>query len=401
MPDLSAYVDFSVSLDKSGITPEIVLTDTSTYPGGVAATVTGVFSVTQPDGISVVGNWTTPDVTYVGSALTPNSKELRLATDDNFQNGLYVISYTVKATGYTDTPKTKTFVLIYTPVKLGISDLSDVFTPSLQVIDSTRWAVSGFASPTVTRAWTAAITYVGSGIQNITSNAILFDLSYSGSYYDAHYDITFNAIATYVNSTAAWLSLTDVLSSDFQLDEYTPPTLTQLRNSLTALKTSIDDDTYCGGGCGCGSADYTPFNTAQNVFDIFLQNGQNGDNTESLYPDIVKMTKIFNCSGLVYTEHTNAVVPPYNWGIPVPPYIIHTPIQFTVGGGQPYAPADGDTDYINPTLAGFTGYLVFSQSNGDYLTAGTDFTYNNAGGWSWLNGRTFAYSEKYTLIFPQ
>jgi hypothetical protein len=52
MADLSAYVDFSVRLDKSGMTPAIVLTDTSAYPVGVAATVTGVFSVTQPDNIA-------------------------------------------------------------------------------------------------------------------------------------------------------------------------------------------------------------------------------------------------------------------------------------------------------------------------------------------------------------
>jgi hypothetical protein len=131
--DLSAYIDFSVQLDKS-VDPALVrLTDPDNYPAGVGIYIRGVFSVTQPDGISVDGNFTSPDVYSSGGQLVVATKELRLASDGvALQNGLYTITYTVQCTGYTDTVLTKAFTLDYASPSVIITPLKDVFTPQIQ-----------------------------------------------------------------------------------------------------------------------------------------------------------------------------------------------------------------------------------------------------------------------------
>jgi hypothetical protein len=299
--------------------------------------------------------------------LTVCSKELRVATDNNFQNGNYSITYTVKATGYEDTVKTKTFTLSYTPVTTAIADLTNPFDPAVQVIDATHYPVAGFNTPTVIREWTGYINSAGSTIQTLGSTAALFDLAYGGNYYDAHYDLTFSALATYVHTTNTWVSIKDKFATTYQIDAYTPATLNSLRNSLQAMKEQIEAGTYCGGcGCGCEGTDYEPYQTAMSLFEGFINNGQNGLSPYELFPTYEQLLKLFNCSGILNLTHTNAVIPDYDWGTVVPPFIQHRPIQFIVDGGQQYAPADGDTDYLNPTLAGYTGYLVYSSADANY-----------------------------------
>src|ERR1700680_694556 len=112
--DLSQYVNFSVVLDKTN--GQIRLVDNSVYPGGVTPTIKGNFtSIVQPDGLSVGNiNFSAPDVSWNGSALTGATYELRLNIANQFQKGGYSITYVVKAPGYDDTTLVKTFTLNYT-----------------------------------------------------------------------------------------------------------------------------------------------------------------------------------------------------------------------------------------------------------------------------------------------
>ena len=403
MADLSAYIDFSVALDKSGVTPVMYLTDPDNYPDGVKQYVTGVFSITQPDGINITGSFTSPDVSWDGSELTTASKELRLATDDSFQNGLYTIVYTVQCTGYSPTVLTKIFTLTYTAATLNITDLTDVFTPSLEQLDSTIYLQDGFATPTVTREWDATIDFAGTSIGTKVGLAILFDMKYSGNYWDAKYLITFTAIVTYVmNTPSDFVTVIDKLTTDYQVDAYTPPTMQALAAQLTTMQQEVANGTYCGGrGCGCGCSDEQAFTNAQALYQLIKTNGCNGQ-TVGLQDYITELQKLFTCNGATTQMHNNSPIPAYNFGCGSSGNVT-APIQFTVGSGALYAPVADTFAYNNPTLEGNNAYIIFRQAIGDYLVSGTDFTYNTSGGFTLSNataqGTAFVDTERFTLVF--
>lgn len=391
MADLSQYVDFSVQLDKSGITPVIVLTDTSVYPTGVKATITGVFSVVQPDKINISGNFITPDVVYSVSDLTVANKELRAATDGNFQKGLYVFTYVVKATGYDDTVKTKAFELSYDKPVIEIDNLTDVFEPSIQVIDSTDYSKTGFTHTTVW-SWSADIQKVIDTIRTITGAAALFDIVYLNNYYDAHYHISFQSIVTYTSITYTWFSIKDKLTKELQLDVYAPPTIADLAGGLYTMEQEIIFGTYCG-GCGCNGR--KTFDKANALYNTFVENGKNGINTTGLYAYVLQLQKLFNCSGLLNLKHTNVALTPYDWGSSTGG-AEHEAIQFTVGSGRPFVPVDTDTSYYNPALIRYTVKQVFSGSVARFLD---ESEWAVAQGGFTLTGLTFNEGDKYTVLF--
>src|SRR5579859_4262772 len=129
MPDLSAYISIAAVIDNSGGSPVIRIIDNSAYPTGVAQTVKGILSITQPD-MQTISNsdFTNPDIFWNSGALVQASKTLRLANNQRFQNGGYLITYTVRATGYTDTVLTKSFILNYNPPTPVITPGFDNFT---------------------------------------------------------------------------------------------------------------------------------------------------------------------------------------------------------------------------------------------------------------------------------
>lgn len=177
MANLSQYIDFSIVLDKSGDTPVITLTDPNNYPAPVYLYMTGIFTITQPDGISITGSFTDPDIYFSLTGLVTASKELRLTYNDLFQKGTYTFTYTVRCTGYTDTTLTKTFSLKYDTPTVSITDLNDVFTPSLKQLDETIYTQPNFPNVTVTRAWNADVKYTGATTGNVTGTAALFDMN--------------------------------------------------------------------------------------------------------------------------------------------------------------------------------------------------------------------------------
>lgn len=398
MADLSAYIDFSVQLDKSVPTSVIRLTDIGIYPSGIATYITGVFSVTQPDGLTVTGTFLTPDVSWNGSALSTPTKELRLSTTDTLQNGIYSITYTVNCTGFDTTVLTKTFTLDYTAPTIIITLLKDVFTPSLEAVDGTIYAQSGFTTTATLRAWSADIKYVSTTIQTVTGTLLLFDMAYNGDYYDAFYAITLDVTATYtMTGSYTWVTVKDLIEAATQMDAYTPPTLAELQVSLNELKTEIENGTYCGGcGCGCDNPDYAPWEKATALYQNIVSNGQKGDTT-GLDTQVDQLIKIFNCSGIISRDHTNDVIPPYDWGT-TQTFSLHPPIQFTVGSGGQYAPANAATSYINPTLAGNNNYLIFIQGEAAFFVEGTDFNFRLGGGFDLLN-RSFVLGDRFTLTF--
>lgn len=373
MADLSAYIDFSIVIDRSDVdNPVIRVTDPDDYPAGVNIYLEGVLSITQPDGLSITGNFITPDISWDGSGLSVAEKELRLSDDDTIQTGIYTITYTISVTGYDDTVLTKTIDLDYVAVTQSITNLTDVFTPVFYTLDGTTYTLEGFNTPTITRAWEAIIRYIGTSIATITGSSQLFTMSYNGLYYDANYAITLETTLTYVNTDEDWVTVKDMLSSTSSIDPYTPPTLAELAASLRAMRLSIEDGTYCGGSnCGC-DIDYTPFNDAQNLYDLIKANGQAGQ-TVGLNSQMEQLQKLLNCSGILDQDHTYTYIPAYSFSdtsVSTAP----TPIEFLVS----------DTSFIpngnsSVTITAFIGYNLF------FIRAHTPQSTVNEGGdyYSW------------------
>lgn len=311
MADLKAYVDFTVLLDKSGTVPSIVFTDTSAYPSGVASTITGKVDIKQPDAFISYGAYT--DVTYIEAALTTNTKALRLDTLKNFQNGTYTITYTVKADGYDDTVVTKAFVLAYDKKKGTITDLMDVFTPSLIVRDSTNYQQAGFSVLTVNREWTAIIDNVLGAEIELTSTLADFDLKYFGSYYDANYNITLKSVFQLQGQINNWVTLKDAVNTNYQTEAHTAPTIKSLIESLANMKLEIEQGTYCSASCGCG-IDYSPYEKATAIYNQFTERGLNG---QFVTPDRLdkysdQLQKLFTC-GCITRPYIGKVISAYDF----------------------------------------------------------------------------------------
>lgn len=368
MADLSAYVDFSVKLDKSDPdNPVTTVTDISDYPMGVAPTITGVISATQPDGISRDGSFLSPDISWDGSELTPVSFELRLASDDSFQNGLYTFTYTVKATGYDDTVKTKTFSLDFTVPVIAISSSVDVFTPSLTEEDVTDYVVDGFEAPDITRAWTALIRYVGTSIGTVTGTQSVFDMAYGGYYYDAHYSITLVSTVTWESTTYDWVTVVDEITGYTQIDAYAPPTLAEIRVMLDNMKSAIEAGTWCGiCRCDCG-VDYTQWVLAVALYDQIVAKCEN-DEHDGLFVYIAQLLKIITCG--VYTQtHTNTIISAYDCGSDfISCGAFGVGVVFITG-----ADLDEDNIYLNDGLAQLL--TVFYNGGQRYLILGTEWDY--------------------------
>lgn len=397
MANLAQYVDFNVILDKSVTTPVITLTDLNNYPLPIGLYVTGVFTITQPDGITITGSFTSPDTYYNHWAV---NKELRLNSTGGFQNGTYIFKYVVKCIGYDDTTLIKTVNFQYQNKSVTITNLVDVFTPSIMALDGTNYTQIGYTVTTTSRSWSAYIKYAGTSIVHLTSTAILFDLVYNTKYYDAHYDIDFESILYYQGNEDIdldWLYVREKFTATDQIDAYTPMTLSDLVTGLISLKTAIDDGTYCG-GCGCCCPpDYTPYNTAVSLYEQIIARGLDGD-TVGLDEYVLQIKKIINCNGIISQTHTNTFIPAYNFGNTGGGGSVHAPIQFTVGSGGTYVPAAGTTDYDNPTIAGNNKYQIYDSGIANFLEEGVDFNYKTTGGFT-LIASVFVGGTRYTLAF--
>lgn len=302
-------------MSKAGVTPKLKFVDTGYYPGGVPNILTGKVDITQPDQITRSGSFITPDVYWDSGSLFQPELELRLASNGSFQNGTYTITYTVRATGYSDTVLTKTFNLNYTPSIPVLTKAFDLFTPQLKVTDSTSYGQSGMTLTDTTRSWSASIQSVSGTNQTVTGSTVDFDLAYLGSYYDSKYVVDITVNPEYVlNSPIDWVTIVDKLLDQETYYAEIPKTIAQLRALLSTLKLSIDECVCSGNTCTDCSANMDKYVLAESIYSHLLERGRKSDLSGlSLY--VIQLEKIFNsCVTPTYTN-TNAVIPVYDWGI--------------------------------------------------------------------------------------
>lgn len=314
MADLSSVININAVLDNSVPgTPVIRIIDTSAYPGGVPPLVKGCLLIIQPDGIPYNNtNFAAPDIQFTGGSLNQAVIPLRLATNNRFQNGGYLITYTVQAAGYTNTVLTKTFVLNYTAPVPVLSNAFDNFTPHLTVTDATNWGVSGLSFVSVTDTWAGLIRSVTGTNQAITGAGGTFDLAFGGSYYDAVYDISLTSIVTWqIPGISSWVTIVDNFQPPLQtFTTEIPPTLAQLLTSLTILKSQLD--------AGINNNQVTQnllqsYTFAVSIYTHLIDRGQSSQ-LAGLSQYVYQLQMIFN-NGVTPTYiNTNTVIPAYVWG---------------------------------------------------------------------------------------
>lgn len=361
MPSLNDYIDFTVRLDYEA--REIVLIDTSAYPSGVETQITGIITVTQPDGITRSGDWGNPDVIWSGSALTPGNVELRTTAQDTPQCGNYTITYQVIHPDYTPGTLTRTFPLNIVYPEIEIRKEFDVFTPDLKLVDDTTYQLSGFGAPTVVRDWTIA---VGS-VTVINSALTTVDLAYNGQYYDAVYSIELDSTALQAHSTYAYLSVKYYIFDNVVYTADTPPAVGDLVECLTELKELVN-----------AQADADCCNTLENKYGkaerrlahlfMILDTGS----TEGALSLLEEFLALTNCDHAV------------NRNEPIEPYVIPD-----VSGGLEYYNyiLPGDLTEVTLTaLNGFTIKAIDMDGIGRMFTVGSDSDTPEMGSFIVVNG---------------
>ncbi len=353
MANLSAYIDFNVVLQKDTNSSALVLSDPDQYPVGVDVNLKGYFVITQPDGITITGNYLLPDIYYVGPGLSEASKQLRLRSTGGFQQGEYTIVYNIVAPGYDETTLTRTFDLSYTSPTIIVTDNFDVFTPALSVTDDTDYVQAGMAFNSVVRDWQATIISVEGTNQDISASTQTFDLSYLGSYYDSRYDVSLTATISYtLTAPNDWVAIEDTIEYEHTYYAFIPPSLADLLELLTAYKATVDAaHCICGPGCAdnCTPLKNT-YSLAVAIYTHIVERGRQGETTGlDLY--VLQLQKLLsNCVTPDYTN-TNEAIPPYDWGGSSSTSFIFFK-QMIVGSGVNNAPAIGAITYTDALLVG-------------------------------------------------
>lgn len=363
MGNLSAYINFNAALDNSTGTPVIRITDVSNYPAGVAAQIAGnITALVQPDGISVGNsNFSSPDIHFVGSALTVAVYPMRLNTIGQFQKGGYLITYVVQCPGYDETTLTKTFNVSYTKPTLVIGNNFDIFTPVLTVSDNTTYSQSGLTLVGVDDEWSALINNVNGTNQNISGTGLVFDLNYLGLYYDANYAVTLQSIATWAVSANPWVTLLAQVQLTQSFDSETPPSISSLRSSLAFLKAQ-QDAAFCD--CNTYPRLHDQWLSADAIYFELKDRGCAND-FAGLYLYVIQLQKIFNNGVTPTPAHTNMPIPAYDFGCAAagsiswnditgkPSTVI---IEWTVG--QIGFPGDGATAITDSRLIGYNVLIL-------------------------------------------
>lgn len=384
MANLSAYIDFNAVLSKSGSSSTLILTDPNNYPGGVDVGLLGYFVITQPDTITITGNYLDPDISWDGSQLTTAYKELRLTSVGGFEQGTYTITYYIVAPGYDETTLTKTFDLTYTNPTIVIVPDFDVFVPTLSVSDSATddYVQTGMTLQVLSKAWAANIITVEGTPQSISSSLDVFNLAYLGSYYDSEYDVFLTVSLVYtLDSPNDWVNINDTYSVQDVFYAFIPPTLSQLLGLLTNYKAELDaKNCVCGPGCACNcSTLISTYSLAVSIYSHIVERGRIG-NTDGLAAYVLQLQKLLsNCVTPSYTN-TNDAIPPYDWGSTGGTTFTFYK-QMIVGSGVNNAPANGATTYTDSGLIG-KSVIVYLDSllMGQGLNDRISITYNSATG---------------------
>lgn len=305
--DLSSYINFNVELDiRNRVSARWILTDNGTYPFGVAAGITGIFKIIQPDGGVYNGSWASPDVVYASGALQPASIILRLATGLTVQPGTYIIVYTIDHASYSPTTLTKTFTITYTSPVPVLTPSIDVFVPIIGITDETVYTASGYTIGSLTRAWSVVVGTVGT----VTGTSATQDVGISGNYYDAAYAATLVANFVGLSTTYSYLTIRDRLTTIDDFDAWTPPNSITLRGYLTTLKARLDALVNTDEPYDDAKKDYEYAYVLYMHIKVRVCSGD----TVGVWTYIQEILDILHYHTVIPNTHTNAAIAGYDYG---------------------------------------------------------------------------------------
>lgn len=363
MADLSAYIDFSVTIDNAMGT--ITLRDTSTYPAAVDQGIRGWFDITQPDGVTISGSALTPQVVWNGQ-LTHAYVGLRRAVDGCLQNGTYIFRYNVRHPSYDDTVVTKTAVVSIPKVVSKIESIFDVFTPLLKAKDSTVYAVPGFAE-TVVHNWSYDIVGVQEGIEVFNAPAEI-TLSPDGNFYEAFYNIEHVASVEYAPDAYSWVTIEDEYITRLSTYAQDPGDVQGLVDRLACMQAKASESSS---SCEPANGAKAAYAYAQSLYSTLVEMIKLGDSAASgVYKDFLAATA--QCGG------TSSFTPSLQ---PIPPFIIDNLLTIesnvdmeNVGGFTPVYRGSSGVDPKMFSLRTLKGNgLLTTTLSGDYI----DFAYAN------------------------
>lgn len=311
MANLAAYIDFTIIMSKAQVSPIIKITDPNQYPMGVGATAFGYFTIRQPDGISVTfGSFASPSIFWSFDAFIQPEFELRLNTVLSFQNGGYMITYYLRASGYDDTTLTKTFTLSYSRPVLSVSHVFDIFTPALSATDSTAYTQSGMTVSSNLYTWEVDIISVEGTTQTIGGSLATIALAYLGDYYDSRYDITLTSNPQYnLEAPADWVNVIDDLELSTTLYAQIPQTIEELDLALQALK---DESDAAAINCNTGTVLKERYIYANALYSDFRRKGCDNE-IAGLTKTYFQLIKLFNNDVNPTYENTNEIIPAYDF----------------------------------------------------------------------------------------
>lgn len=306
MPTIN-NIGFTVKFDLLS-TPTLVLTDTSTYPVGAV----GIFNITQPDGYTRTGNFSSPDVTASGGTF---SSLLRLSSTGGVQNGEYVIEYEIKTTDDVVTTFTRIFQVAYEAVNLNIREDFDVFTPKLRFFDDTNYSRSNFNNTPVVRAW--SVNSIPTGTKTSSTNSI--DMIFDNKYFDAYYNGSLTASTLYTHQVYTWFTIDERVTKSIATFAETPPGLIEIVTEISALKTYLNNRVNTGNEFGQAKAD---FEYAQTLF-VHIIDKIKTEDVADIYTDLKDLIAVLNnyqqpaytpCNCQIFPYDLSAYFPGAVWG---------------------------------------------------------------------------------------
>jgi hypothetical protein len=374
MSTLNGLISFAVKFDFTGA-PTLVLTPSTTIPGGSQPYLVGYYDITQPDGITRSGSYDSPDLIWNGSGYDAFSIPLRLGSDQKYQKGEYIITLYAACDGYLPGTAARRWNMGYKPVAQTLENQFDCFIPSLKYEDTTNYQVSNYNITAATNAWSAVSTP-----GNPTGTSPVFDLAISGQYYDATYAITYIKNVSYIHASKTWLTVDQRFTNNITAKSFIPASMNFLLTYLVAVKDALDAVTCCGQQ----KVDlYKIYSQADQLY-MLMRARVCAQNTAGLADNFNEYYRITHNYQAPYYVNTNGVIPPYDFT---------TGCGGSGGGGTTTlyynytAPTDGITN-IATTLTGKTVGLIFLDGIERFFTQGTtvvvppdgEFYYNSTTG---------------------
>lgn len=235
---LNPYISFDVKFIFNG-SPTLQLTAKNTLTAVEQPQLIGYFSVLQPDGITAVGSFSSPDVSWATNGKQVFELPLRTATDGKYMKGGYTIQFFARHPSYDDGSFSRTFTMDYEPVLLSITKTLDFYTPLISYNDNTDYSQTGWTASPVASLWQ---TFVGS--RTATSLTPNHDPLIDGNYYASVYDSKYQKQVLYTLDAGTWLTILQTFNYSNRVDAYAPLSMAALMTYLDQLKKKTD------GSCG-------------------------------------------------------------------------------------------------------------------------------------------------------